>query len=59
MSSGTRSMRNNPRPTPYLRQPHEYFAEAFNQWTAKTLEKFTFGDREAAQLLKEYFERAL
>ncbi|MFJ4186183.1 hypothetical protein [Kitasatospora sp. NPDC089509] len=50
---------NNPRLTPYLRQPHEYFAEAFNQWTAKTLEKFTFGDREAAQLLKEYFERAL
>ncbi|MFF9645501.1 WXG100-like domain-containing protein [Kitasatospora aureofaciens] len=49
---------NNPRLTPYIRQPHEYFAEAFNQWTAKTLEKFTFGNREAAQLLEEYFERA-
>ncbi|MFE5581940.1 hypothetical protein [Kitasatospora sp. NPDC056531] len=42
----------------YIRQPHEYFAEAFNNWTAKTLDKFTYGDREAAQILEEYFERA-
>ncbi|MFF2146812.1 hypothetical protein ACFVWU_29795, partial [Kitasatospora sp. NPDC058190] len=42
----------------YIRQPHEYFAEAFNNWTAGTLKKFTFGDREAAKILKEYFERA-
>ncbi|MFJ9457820.1 hypothetical protein ACIRST_22400 [Kitasatospora sp. NPDC101447] len=49
---------NNPHLTPYLRQPHEYFAEAFNNWTAKTLDQFTYGDREAAQILKEYFERA-
>ncbi|MBD0693794.1 anthrax toxin lethal factor-related metalloendopeptidase [Streptomyces sp. CBMA123] len=49
---------NNPRLTPYIRQPHEYFAEAFNQWTVKRLERFTFGDREAARLLEEYFERA-
>ncbi|WP_030243963.1 anthrax toxin lethal factor-related metalloendopeptidase [Streptomyces sp. NRRL S-350] len=48
----------NPQLDGYIRQPHEFFAEAFNYWTAKKLTKFTFGDREAAKILKEYFERA-
>ncbi|MFH8383347.1 hypothetical protein ACH4E7_20760 [Kitasatospora sp. NPDC018058] len=49
---------SNPKLDAYIRQPHEYFAEAFNHWTAKKLTKFTFGDREAARILKEYFDRA-
>ncbi|MET9182395.1 hypothetical protein ABZX88_29900 [Kitasatospora aureofaciens] len=48
----------NPKLDAYTRQPHEFFAEAFNHWTANKLKAFTFGDREAAKILKEYFERA-
>ncbi|MFI8459938.1 hypothetical protein, partial [Kitasatospora sp. NPDC085464] len=49
---------NNPHLDEYRRQSHEYFAEAFNHWTAGTLDQFTYGDRVAAQILEGYFERA-
>ncbi|GAA1966583.1 anthrax toxin lethal factor-related metalloendopeptidase [Kitasatospora viridis] len=50
---------NNPALDSYIRQPHEYFAEAFNAWANGSLKKFTFGDRTAAKILKDYFDRAL